>query len=145
MSDAKHTVLLAGYEVTRDGRVFSNSNWRGLGRRELAQQPNDDGYPSVRVTLAGKRVRYAVHSLVAFAHLPPRPTPRHEVRHLDGNKLNAHADNLAWGTQKENAEDRERHGRTSRGERHSAVIRASNQAEGTRAFRRAQKEARHAV
>lgn len=141
---AKHTaILLAGYEVTRDGRVFSTKNWRGLGRRELAQQPNDDGYPSVRVALAGKRVRYAVHSLVAAAFLPPRPTPRHEVRHLDGDKLNPHADNLAWGTQKENADDRERHGRTSRGQSHSAAIKASGQAEGTRAFRRAQREARH--
>ena len=85
--DAKHTpVVLAGYEITRDGRIYSTTNWRGLGRRELAQHPNDDGYPSVRVTLSGKRVRYAVHALVASAYLPPRPTPRHEVRHLDGNK-----------------------------------------------------------
>jgi hypothetical protein len=146
MEQAKHTaVLLAGYEITRDGRVFSNTNWRGMGRRELAQHLNDDGYPSVRVTLAGKRVRYAVHSLVAAAYLPPRPTWWHEVRHLDGNKLNASADNLAWGTQKENAEDRERHGRTSRGESHSAAIKASNQAEATRAFHRSQAEARHAV
>ena len=61
----KHTaVLLAGYEITRDGRIFSTTNWRGLGRRELAQHPNADGYPSVRVTLAGKRVRYAVHSSI---------------------------------------------------------------------------------
>ena len=127
--NAKHrSVTLAGYEVTRDGRIVSTTNWRGMGTRELAQQPNADGYPSVRVTLAGKRVRYAVHSLVALAHLPPRPSPAHEVRHLDGNKLNPHADNLAWGTRKENADDRELHGRTSRGARHSAFIKASNQA-----------------
>jgi hypothetical protein len=146
VSGAKHTTLLvAGYEITRDGRVFSTTNWRGLGRRELAQQPNDDGYPSVRVTLAGKRVRYAVHALVAFAHLPDRPSPSHEIRHLDGNRLNSHADNLAWGTRKENAEDRERHGRTSRGARHSAAIKASSQAAGTRAFRQSQKEVRNVV
>jgi hypothetical protein len=129
MSAAKHkSVVLAGYTITRDGRVISGSNWRGLGRRELAQDLNDDGYPSVRVTLAGKRVRYAVHSLVASAFLPPRPSPRHEVRHLDGDKLNPHADNLAWGTQKENADDRERHGRTSRGTKHSAAIKAGLEA-----------------
>ena len=144
MSESKHTpVLLAGYEITRDGRVFSNSNWRGTGRRELVQQLNDDGYPSVRVTLAGKRVRYAVHSLVAHAFLPPRPSFQHEVRHLDGNKLNPNVGNLAWGTRKENAEDRELHGRTSRGETHSAAIKSSTQADATRAYRNTQRESVH--
>ncbi|MGA0525000.1 hypothetical protein ACO2WH_24370, partial [Escherichia coli] len=36
--------------------------------------------------------------------------------------------NLEWGTRKENADDRERHGRTSRGEAHSAAIRRSGHA-----------------
>ena len=115
------------YEVTRDGRVFSlTTNWRGYGRRELAQHPNDDGYPSVRLLVDGKRKRIAVHVLVARNHLPPKPSAAHEVRHLDGNKENNHATNLAWGTRKENAQDRERHGRTSRGIRHSAAIKSSN-------------------
>lgn len=139
--DTKHT---SSYEVTRDGRVFSTaSNWRGYGRREMSQTPNDDGYPSVRIVIEGKRKRIAVHVLVAGHHLPPRPSPQHEIRHKDGDRLNSHADNLVWGTSKENADDRERHGRTSRGAAHSAAIKASNQAEGTRAFRRAQKEASH--
>ena len=138
---SKHT---PGYEVTQDGRVFSvASNWRGYGRRELRQDLNDDGYPSVRLTINGKRVRYAVHRLVALHHLPPRPSERHEVRHIDGDKTNSHAENLAWGTRKENADDRERHGRTSRGTAHSAAIRASNHAEAVRAFRRSQKDGRY--
>lgn len=112
-----------GYEVTADGRVFSTAhNWRGYGRRELRQDLNDDGYPSVRLTVNGKRTRYAVHVLVARTHLPDRPSPQHEVRHLDGNKMNARSENLAWGTRQENADDRERHGRTSRGMRHSESI-----------------------
>lgn len=140
MSAPKHeAVLLAGYEITREGRVFSNTNWRGMGRRELVQQKNHDGYPSVRVTLDEKRVHYSVHTLVAFAHLPPRPSPSHEVRHLDGNKMNSCADNLAWGTQKENADDRERHGRTSRGSKHSSAIKSSNQSKAVRDFHRAKK------
>ena len=112
-----------GYIVTRDGRVYSVAhNWRGYGERELRQDLNDDGYPSVRLSIDGKRTRYAVHVLVARRHLPPRPSPRHEVRHLDGNKMNPAVENLAWGTQKDNANDRERHGRTSRGERHAEAI-----------------------
>lgn len=120
MSESKHT-----YEVASDGRVFSLTNWRGMGRRELRQHLNDDGYPCVCLIVSGKRRRFTVHGLVAHEHLPPRPSPQHEVRHLDGNKLNPAASNLAWGTRKENAEDRERHGRTSRGAAHSAAIRSS--------------------
>lgn len=109
-----------GYEVTADGRVYSVAhNWRGYGRRELDQDLNSYGYPSVRITVDGKRTRYPVHKLVALHHLPPRPCDRHEIRHLDGDKMNPAASNLAWGTPKENADDRERHGRTSRGLRHS--------------------------
>jgi hypothetical protein len=111
------------YEVTHDGRVFSvDSNWRGYGVRELSQSLNASGYQSVRVVVNGKRVRYAVHALVARTHLGPQPAPGYEVRHLDGNKLNNDFRNLAWGTSKENADDRERHGRTSRGESHSAAV-----------------------
>lgn len=116
---------LIGYEVTEDGKVFSIShNWRGYGRREMTQEINDDGYPSVRLTINGKRTRATVHSLVAKTFLPPRPSPKHEVRHLDGNKNNSCWWNLCWGTPKENADDRERHQRTSRGEKHSRAIKA---------------------
>lgn len=122
MGEVKHTY---GYEVTRDGRVYSlESNWRGYGRREMRQTPNASGYPSVRITVDGKRKRIAVHVLVARNYLPPRPSASHEVRHLDGDKLNPRAENLAWGTQKDNANDRERHGRTSRGQTHSSAIKA---------------------
>jgi hypothetical protein len=113
-----------GYEVTADGRVFSVAhNWRGYGKRELTQDLNDDGYPSVRLTINKKRTRLAVHKLVAAKFLPPRPSPDHEIRHLDGEKMNRTASNLAWGTRKDNADDRERHGRTSRGPRHAEAIR----------------------
>lgn len=113
----------SGYRVTAEGRVFSlASNWRGYGEREMRQTPNADGYPSVRLTLDGKRVRLAVHRLVAQNYLPARPSPDHQIRHIDGDKGNPHAENLAWGTAKENADDRERHGRTSRGEKHAIAI-----------------------
>lgn len=133
---ARHTEF---YEVTQDGRVYSTTNWRGINHRELVQDLNSHGYPSVRMLIEGKRVRKLVHRLVAKKFLSPRPTPQHQIRHLDGDKTNNAAENLAWGTAKENAADRERHGRTSRGVGHSAAIKASNQAEGTRAFRRLQK------
>ena len=106
---SKHT---PGYEVLPDGRVFSSLNWRGYGRRELQQTPNSHGYPSVRMLVGGRRKRLLVHTLVAARFLPARPSPAHEVRHLDGDKSNCVVWNLAWGTRKDNADDRQRHGRT---------------------------------
>ena len=120
----KHT---SGYEITRDGRIFSVAhNWRGYGRRQLTPSLNCDGYPSVRITVNGKRTRYAVHVLVAQEYLPAKPSGKHEIRHLDGNKMNSAAENLAWGTKKDNADDRRRHGRTSHGKIHGEAIKASS-------------------
>lgn len=120
ISEASHT---PEYDVTEDGRVLSvSSDWRGYGKRELKQQPNAHGYPSVRMIVDGKRKRCLVHKLVAAKYLPGRPSPSHEIRHLDGDKNNNHHTNLGWGTRKDNADDRERHGRTSRGIKHSIAI-----------------------
>ena len=128
-----HTI--GDYEVTRDGRVFAlRTNWRGYGVREMKQHPDPDGYPSVRLTLDGRRQRFAVHRLVAIAYLGPRPSKRHEVRHLNGDKTDNRVQNLAWGTAGDNAADRERHGRTSRGERHSEAIKSSGHKQAMRRY-----------
>lgn len=117
---SKHT---PGYRVTSDGRVFSTkTNWRGYGEREMCLTPDKDGYPSVRLTINGKRVRFAVHRLVAVQYIGPRPTGC-EVCHINGDKTDNRVENLRYGTAKDNAADRELHGRTSRGHAHSAAIR----------------------
>lgn len=114
--DALAALAEKAYEITPEGIVFSaTSNWRGYGRRPLVQTPNSYGYPSVRVMIEGRRVHLTVHRLVAAKFLPKRPSPKHEIRHLDGNKENSSYTNLCWGTAKENADDRDRHGRTARG------------------------------
>lgn len=114
-----------GYGVDLNGGVWSlSSNWRGYGARMLSPCFDSDGYPMVRLVLKGRRVRKKVHAVVALALLGPKPTPHHEVRHLNGCKIDNHPTNLAWGTRKENASDRDRHGRTARGERNGAHIAA---------------------
>lgn len=111
-----------GYFASSDGEIISRRNWRGLGERTLFKRLDTDGYFMVRLTDSnGKNVKRMVHSLIAAAFLGPRP-PRHETRHLDGNRLNNALSNLAWGTAKENAADRESHGNTSRGEKHSEIV-----------------------
>src|ERR1700685_2868911 len=119
MSETKHTPGLEFYHIDSLGGVWAQTGWRGEPVRRLAQHPNSHGYLRVRMVIDGKRVSKFVHLLVAAKYLPPRPSPKHEVRHLDGDKThNAHT-NLAWGTRKENAADRELHGHTSRGEKHA--------------------------
>lgn len=56
------------------------------------------------------------HRIVLEIFHGPCP-PGHEARHLDGDRTNNAADNLAWGTPVENARDKERHGTVSKGER----------------------------
>lgn len=60
---------------------------------------------------------FRVSHLVAAAFLGPRPDGL-ICLHENGDQLDDRAANLYWGTYVENAADRERHGRTVRGERH---------------------------
>ena len=101
-----------GYEVSSSGRVYSLKT-----NRYLATGKDRDGYVTVQVTANRKSTVILVHRVTCRAFKGPRPSRRHEVRHLDGNIRNNESINLAWGTRKQNAADRERHGRTAHGER----------------------------
>lgn len=64
------------------------------------------------------------------------PTPEGmEIRHLDGDRLNVHPDNLRPGTKKENADDKRRHGTVARGEQNGGGGKLS--ADDVREIRRA--------
>lgn len=65
----------------------------------LTPTDNGDGY--LWITIRNKR-RY-VHILVALAFIGPKPFPRAEVNHKDGNTFNNRHDNLEWTTRKGNA------------------------------------------
>lgn len=55
--------------------------------------PTSSGcYRRVSLHKAGVRSGRDFHRLIADAFLPPRPSPKHEVRHLDGDKFN----NAVW-------------------------------------------------
>lgn len=57
------------------------------------------------------------HRIIAEVFLGAAPHG-HEARHLDGNRANNSADNLRWGTRKENMADKVLHGTAPRGEAH---------------------------
>ncbi len=70
------------------------------------------------ITIHGKNVY--VHKLVLEAFVGPCP-PGMQCCHGDGNPANNTLTNLRWGTPKSNQADRDRHGRTTRGEHHWAA------------------------
>jgi hypothetical protein len=68
--------------------------------RELTQCIGGPGY--YMVSLRGT-ARITVHTLIAEAFLGPRPE-KHDINHIDGNKLNNRADNLEYVTRARNIE-----------------------------------------
>lgn len=104
-----------------EGR-YEVSNYGDVRRRDglllTASVPrNSREYPCVMLRHSGERRRVAVHRLVALAFCGLPPFAGAQVRHLDGNHLNPTASNLAWGSAKDNADDRQGHGRTAHGPR----------------------------
>lgn len=104
------------YSVSEYGEVLSHRVWNGKKNRVLKQHANSFGYPTVTLTKNGRRKKVFIHKLVAHHFLGEKPKGL-QIRHLDGNKMNNHFTNLAYGTSKENAEDRRVHNRTASGSR----------------------------
>lgn len=67
-----------------------------------------------------KRRTVYLHALIAEAFVGPRPSGA-VCRHIDGDKNNNRATNIAYGTVKENRADMLRHGRAPIGERHGCA------------------------
>ena len=94
------------YYVNRSGDVKST---KGSTDKILKQKKHKAGYPMVTLTqrIGRKTPIYCcVHKLVAFAFLPPPPTPHGNTKgcsvivHLDGDRSNCAANNLEWGPMK---------------------------------------------
>ena len=81
-----------------------------------------DGYRGVTLHREGYCRRIKICVLVCLAFNGPRPSPEYQVAHWDGCNTNDRKDNLRWATAAQNAADRDRHGMTRRGERHSNSV-----------------------
>jgi len=115
------------YAVTDDGRVFSyTKNWSTpSGAKELSPkvQTSRSGHLQIILTVDGDCKHKGVHQLVLRAFVGPRPTPKHETRHLNGEPTDNRPENLKWGTSKENKADMRKHGTQAYGESsHSAKL-----------------------
>ena len=99
------------YEVSVDGVVRRCQGFRcRRAHRVLVPFVRPNGYAQILLYQGGQRRRFGVHQLVALAFLGPKPSPQHEVAHLDGQRLNNHVSNLAWLLHSENERHKDLHG-----------------------------------
>jgi hypothetical protein len=93
-----------GYQVTDDGRVWSDrtSRW-------LKPSPNSHGYQVVGLQADGRQYTRGVHVLVALAFIGPRPG-RLVVCHGNGDRSDNRLVNLRYDTRSANMKDAVRHG-----------------------------------
>jgi hypothetical protein len=85
------------YYISSCGDVYS-CNIKTCLKQFIA---DDKSYPIVRISKNGEQKTFAVHRLVAVAHIP-NPNNFRDVNHKDGNKLHNHVDNLEWTPHSEN-------------------------------------------
>lgn len=116
-------VEFPGYYISPMGDLYSGrsyqGHWLGNGKiRKLKCPPNGRGYRTSILCTNGARFNRMIHRLVLETFVGSCPKGM-QCRHLDGNKFNNKLDNLCWGTPKENASDRTRHGNTRKKERHT--------------------------
>lgn len=107
MSEQFEIPGFTGYKVDKLGNVYSKKG----GLLKFYQERR--GYRRVStLKKKGNRSRSVlVHRLMALTFLGAPPTPLHQFRHLNGDPRCNNIENLAWGTAKDNAIDRVRHGR----------------------------------
>lgn len=138
------------YQVSDLGRVrsvdrvvqLSNRKCRYKGRllrQKKIGLPGKD-YWTVVFSRPGMRSpkNFKVHLLVLCAFVGPRPSPKHQGCHNDGDRFNNHYTNLRWGTPKENCADTIKHGRTTRGEKNTQATLTTSQVRAIRNDQRTQ-------
>ena len=99
------------YDVSDWGHIWSYKSKRIVGNY------NNVRYNNVSLHKDGIGKSVDIHTLVIKAFIGPCPEGI-EICHEDGNRHNNFIKNLRYGTGVDNCTDREKHGRTYRGEKH---------------------------
>jgi hypothetical protein len=114
-----------GYRAGSDGSIWScrvpgSRNWQTAKNpakwRCLVARPSTRGRPRVRIYYGHKRADVGVCRLILLAFVGPCPEGMEACHDPDPDPNNNRIENLRWGTRKENAEDRAKHGRSPEGE-----------------------------
>lgn len=111
------------YAAGTDGQIYRMD--RGTPC-PLSGTPSSKGYLTVSLSRSGGWTTYSVHRLVCEAFYGPPPFEDAQVRHLDGVKNNNTPENLDWGTQADNWQDRKSHGRGMGADHHAAKLSAAD-------------------
>lgn len=113
-----------GLEASSKGRIRTYID-RGNKVRAgyiYRARTNKDGYLNIRFTIDKKRRHFFVSRLVCEAFNGTPTSAKLHAAHKDGNPAHNKPKNLRWSTPKKNIDDREKHGRTMRGDKHYAAI-----------------------
>ena len=115
------------YEVSDLGRVrsldreivYSNGAKHFYKGTILHLSDHEHGYKIVSLC-DGYQITCSVHELVLMTFIGLRPPDKPHSRHLNGDPSDNRLENLAWGTVKENSDDRVGHGTniSPKGENH---------------------------
>lgn len=95
------------YEVDSNGAVWSLNK---KTRRPLKLWKNRGGYLTVTLKDSGRRKGFLVNRLVLLALVGYPPPGREVTRHLNRTPADNRLENLAWGSDKDNADDKATHG-----------------------------------
>lgn len=102
------------YEVNHAGEIRSWPRWGSNNRRYgggIIKPQMRGKYLGVNLHNHNKKkVPVSIHKIVCQTFHGLKPSTKHQVRHLNGNHLDNRADNLCWGTAKENSDDARQHG-----------------------------------
>ena len=113
---------LPGWE---DHYKISNTGiWSKWYRKELSLCKSKKGY--VVVTLSNPSLRTFLHRLLAITFIP-NPDNLPCVLHKDDNKDNNSIDNLYWGTNDQNVQDKVRNKKTTYGTKNGRSILTEDQ------------------
>jgi hypothetical protein len=96
------------YEVSNLGRIKSLGN--GKTKKEKIRKLGVDRYLIIRLCKNNLKKTIGVHVLVAREFIP-NPNNLPYVCHKDDNPHNNHVENLYWGTQQDNMDDKMRKNR----------------------------------
>lgn len=113
------------YEVSSEGNVRRVKPATGTSEGRTLKPSNYlDGRLYVGLCKESKSKKFLISVLVCTAFHGERPSPAHQAAHWDGNLKNNSAANLRWATQKENEDDKKRHGTfylKGRGSKHGSA------------------------
>ena len=117
-----------GYRVGTDGSVWCRLSKHGLAGRDkkwpwrpVMPGKNPQGVYTIGFNRDGKRHTKNLGKVILTVFVGPAPDGL-QCRHLDDIQSHNWLTNLRWGTPKENAADRDRNGRTQRGDTHCRAV-----------------------